>query len=323
MKKSGFIYATVLGCLLAAAGMAAAQDVPEKVMSLAYEGVDALDKGHYDQAITLFTGALQLGPAGRTAVRLHANRGKAYFAKGDNESAIKDYDEAVRLDPNYAAAFAGRADAYNAKGDMDKALADYTESIRLDPKYAPAYVSRAVIYNKKGLHERAIADSNTALALDPQSAGAQENRLAGIEGKSKRDNADAFVARATRYRKSGMYEKAAADFNSAIQIDPNYSVPYNELAWLLATCPLGGVRDGKKAVECALHACELSQWDRPWEVDTLAAAYAEAGDFDNAVKYEQQYLATAGLDAESRAEGRAHLALYQGHEAFHEQRSSN
>jgi len=81
------MFATVWLCLLAAGRMAVAQDKSEKVMSLAYDGLAAAEKGHYDQAIALFTSALQLAPEGKTGVRLHSERGKAYLDKGDNENA--------------------------------------------------------------------------------------------------------------------------------------------------------------------------------------------------------------------------------------------
>ena len=66
------------------------------------------------------------------------NRGIAYHDKGDNDRAIADYDEAIRLDPKFARAFINRGNAYRDKGDNDRAIADYNEAIRLDPKYAMA-----------------------------------------------------------------------------------------------------------------------------------------------------------------------------------------
>src|SRR6516165_1397499 len=60
------------------------------------------------------------------------NRGLAYQEKGDNDRAIADYDQAIRLDPKYAFAYNGRGNAYKAKGDNDRAIADYDQAIRLD-----------------------------------------------------------------------------------------------------------------------------------------------------------------------------------------------
>jgi tetratricopeptide (TPR) repeat protein len=66
------------------------------------------------------------------------NRGIAYGNKGDNDHALADYNEAIRLDPKNAVPFLYRGIAYGKKGDKDRALADFNEAIRLDPNNADA-----------------------------------------------------------------------------------------------------------------------------------------------------------------------------------------
>ncbi len=92
----------------------------------------------------------------------------------------------------------------------------------------------------------------------------------------------------------------------------------NNLAWTLATCPDASLRDGKAALNYALRACQVSNWQNAAAIDTLAAAYAETGDFDNAVKYENKYLTSLSLSTSDAAEGEARLALYQAHQPYHE-----
>jgi tetratricopeptide (TPR) repeat protein len=121
----------------------------------------------------------------------------------------------------------------------------------------------------------------------------------------------------------GDYGKAVADYSQAILLDPKGAREYNNLAWLLATCPQASVRDGKKAVQYALQACELSEWKDPACVDTLAAAYAEGGDFDHAVKYEQQSLTAIGNSASGATGRKVRLALYSGHKAYHQTENSS
>ena len=107
------------------------------------------------------------------------------------------------------------------------------------------------------------------------------------------------------------------DLNQAVQLNPQNAMAYNNLAWLLATGPQAVHRDGKKAVEYATKACELSEWKSSGNVDTLAAACAEAGDFDNAVKWENQALADPDLKGKDRTDAQSRLKLYQAHKPYH------
>jgi serine/threonine-protein kinase len=93
------------------------------------------------------------------------------------------------------------------------------------------------------------------------------------------------------------------------------------LAWLLATCWDDSIRDGKREVELATKACELTEWKDPVYVDTLAAAYAEAGKFDEAVKWEKKAMEQPGvLGPAALEQAKAQLKLYVAHKPYHEPR---
>jgi cytochrome c-type biogenesis protein CcmH/NrfG len=113
------------------------------------------------------------------------------------------------------------------------------------------------------------------------------------------------------YQKIKRYKDAMADYLTAVKLAPDSSEPHNGLAWLLATCPDASVREGTKAVIEATRACELSRWKSAGDMDTLAAAHAEAGDFAEAVKREQEAIHLTAPDDPSRAAFQARLALYQ------------
>lgn len=228
----------------------------------------------------------------------YIKQGRFYLFEGEYNHAITNFDQALQLDPQSVPAYFSRGRANKLDGNDEQALHDYTRAIQLNPKAVAAYVNRGQIYNMEGDHDRAIVDFNRAIQLDA------ERPIPYL------DRGVAEVAK-------GEYDQAIADFDSAIKIDPNFSPAYNNLAVQLATCPVAAVRDGKKAVEYATQACALSRWANLNQINTLAAAYAEAGDFDKAVKWENKILETPDLAPEEAARARERLALYQARQPYH------
>jgi tetratricopeptide (TPR) repeat protein len=137
----------------------------------------------------------------------YANRAGAYVNKKDNDRAIADASEAIRLDPGLALAYTNRAGAYVNKGDADRAIADANEAIGFDPGYAPAFANRAAAFLKKRDNDRAIADATEAIRLIP-------------------DHALAFATRAGAYLGTGDNDRAIADASEAIRLDPAIAYAY-------------------------------------------------------------------------------------------------
>lgn len=100
---------------------------------------------------------------------------------------------------------------------------------------------------------------------------------------------------------------------------PSFIPPCDALARLLATCPDDKARDGKRAVEYATTACERTGWKDPMYLDTLAAAYAEAGQFEEAVRYQTRALEDPTLKGDLRKAARQRLELYRQKKPFRDQ----
>ncbi len=275
------------------------EKVPPKGSSTSDEmerGLEALNKGDNDLAIFHFDAAIRINPKD-AAVYLH--RGLAYSRKRDLEKAIKDYAEAIRLDPKDATAYLRRGLAYDGMRESDKAVVDYTEAIRLNPDYTKAYILRAVSFAKKRKNDKAIQDCTQAIRLDPK-------------------NPSAYTMRGVAYADEREYEKAIADYSEALRCNPNYSLAYNKLAWLWATCPRDKLRNVEKALECARKACELSDWEDAHNLESLAAAYAENGQFGEAVKWQKKALANQEYDKQEAEEARIRLKPYEEKKPYRE-----
>jgi Flp pilus assembly protein TadD len=221
--------------------------------------------------------------------------GRAKEAKGDLDGALVDFNRALTLDPNNSYAYANRGLIKYKKGDVDGALTDYNRALTLDPNNSNAYFNRGLIKYNKGDVDGALTDFNRALTLDPNNSSAYDNR--GVLKDNKGD-----------------VNGALADYNRALTLDPNNSDAYNNSAWILATASDASVRNGAKALEYATKACELTEWKDGGDIDTFAAACAETGDYDQAVKWESKYLEMNPSDKEAPSR----LALYKNHQPYHE-----
>jgi tetratricopeptide (TPR) repeat protein len=118
----------------------------------------------------------------------------------------------------------------------------------------------------------------------------------------------------------GQFQDAVGHYHEALRLNPDSTGALNNLAWLLATCSDASVRNGARAVQLAERACQLTDYRQTLFVGTLAAAYAEAGRFDDAIATAEKAvrLAEQNHELELLQKNRELLELYRAHRAYHE-----
>ncbi|HEY2883337.1 MAG TPA: tetratricopeptide repeat protein, partial [Pirellulales bacterium] len=258
-------------------------------------------------------------------------RGEKDVGAGDEKAALKDFEAAVTFDPNYWRALHNRAVSRAGLGDAKGALADFDSVIRMNAGYANAWFNRGELKYAKGDFQQALDDYNQAIQLQPGDAGFYESRghaqyrlgrlreaLTDYNRAAQLDPNDAtvLVDRGDAYREQALYQPAAADYRESIRINPKLGRAYLSAAWLMATCPDARFRETDKAISAAQKAIDLDG-DKDYRyLDTLAAAQANAGQFDAAKKSANQALAiTPGKET---AHVRQRLEFYEGSRAYRE-----
>ncbi len=156
-----------------------------------------------------------------------------------------------------------RGEIYFTKSKLEEALADFSEVARIYTHDAWSHNAVGVVRSKLGQTELAIADYSHGIEIDPDAGYIYSNR-----GRARSE--------------LRLYEAAIEDFRRAIELNPNRFDAFNLLAWTLATAQEPEIRNGEEAIQFAGIAIELE--DSPNTRDTLAAALAEAGYFDQAVE---------------------------------------
>jgi tetratricopeptide (TPR) repeat protein len=276
------------------------------------------------------------------SIRLDPNRADAYVVRGSllaqqgkSDQAVADFNQNIKLKPQEPSAYVSRGSVWHMKKEYDRAIADYNRAIHLDEKNAQAYFLRGVSYCSLRRYDAAIADLDRATQLDPAIAEVYAAR--GTAWAEKREFGRA-IAEFTQiiYRfptnrwqvwahcrrglveaENQQYDLAVADLRQAVELGPDSSCALNGCAWFRATCPVAKYRDGAQALAAATKACELTGHKEPGLLDTLAAACAESGDFDSAIKWQVKAIELK-TDAREKTEYGARLKLYREKKPFRE-----
>jgi tetratricopeptide (TPR) repeat protein len=234
--------------------------------------------------------AIRLNPSGD---HLYDARAKGYVALYEYKKALADLNEAIRLAPNVAAHYNDRGCVYTFLDNYPKGYEQFQEAIRLDPKFALANSNRAVSRHAEKQYGQAMADFNKALDIDPKLS-------------------HAYSYRGLTWCKTGHYAQGLKDWDESIRLTPDECWGYYNKARMFATCESLGHRDGPMALEYAMKACEVAHWEEWRCVATLAAAYAELGQFDDAVRWQKKAITmNKNPEEHDRRDQEERLKLYE------------
>ena len=259
-------------------------------------GIALYDQNHFREAILAYTIAIHLNPKHDID---YYNRALAFVREDNFGMAIKDYSQVIQINSTNCNYYVDRASAYLGANRDDEAIEDCNVVIGLNKTSSEAYYYRGLAYFKQYHYNKAISDYTSAISLNSDDGHIYRDRGAG-------------------YYYTGDWSKATNDFERAIRANPTDGLAYNEYAWLLATCPDSMFRNGSKAVDLSLKASDLSGWKLWISLDTLAAAYAEAGDFTKAVKYQTQVVGMNGMSETDYTNANHRLNLYMQHKSYQE-----
>ncbi len=231
----------------------------------------------------------------------HNNLGDALLQKGSVDKAITQYQKALEINPDYVEAHYNLGDALLQKGNVDEAIAHFQKALEIKPDFAEAHYNLGSALLQKGKVDEAITHFQRALQINPDYVEAHNNLGNALLQK-------------------GSVDEAISHFQKALQINPDNAEAQNNLAWVLATCPQASLRNGNQAVELAQRANQLTGDGNPVVLGTLAAAYAEAGRFPEAVATAQRALQLAGAQSNTALADalRSQLKLYQAGLPFHQ-----
>jgi len=254
-------------------------------------------------------------------------RGQLKAEAGDDKAALIDFDEAIRHDATCWRAVHNRGVLLAQDGQFEKAFDDFSRTIQMNPQFAKAYSNRAALFmvaNNANNLEAALQDYNRAIALDTNLAVAHRGygRVCQLTGRMEEamghyeiavrlapNDSYAAACRADLLTDLGRYADAAEEYNRAIEIDSKSTQALSGSAWLLATCPNSQVRNADLAIQRAQTVIELGGDNDAVNFDTLAAAQANAGDFDGAMDSLQKAIELA--PAEEREAYKERLVMYQ------------
>lgn len=258
------------------------------------------EQGKIPEAIEEYEIALQINP---NYAEAHNNLGFALTSAHRLDEAIDQYHLAIESDPKYAHAYNNLGLALAMQGKLDDAIPQFSKAVDLDPEYGNAEANLGHAQLEKNDLDTAIGHLKHAVELGPDTAEAETNLGLALAEKGAVDDAvphfeqalkitpgypDAHAYLGTALAMKGDKADALKHWELVLKEDPDNPRVLSDTAWLLSTAPEASLRNGPEAVRLASRAAQITRGHEPMVLGTLAAAYAEAGQFTKAVEIEHQ-----------------------------------
>jgi len=289
--------------------------------------------GRHEEAIGHLTAALKIKPDDTVA---HRNLASVMLRIGRADNAVRIYRAALAIEPDDPDLHANLALALNRVGDFEQAVRQYELSLRIAPDRIQTRLDLAALLLHHRRTEQALRQYDLILRIEQDNAAARNGLGLALAAQGKllqaieqyervlRQDPDHIGARhnlANALVQLGRFKEAAHHYQQALRITPDQPTVLDNFAWLLATCPEPDVRHGSHAVRLAERACRLAEPAPPQMLDTLAAAYAQAGLFDQAVGAATRAIERAEALGQPAlaSQVRLRLRLYQDRRAFYQQ----
>ncbi|MBS0207477.1 MAG: tetratricopeptide repeat protein [Planctomycetes bacterium] len=275
-----------------------------------------------DEARVEFDKATELAPK---SIAAWLQKAQMEFMAEDYQAVAQSVAKVLKLDEDNATALLLRAQSLAHLKQYEGALADVRRVLKLQPKHVPSLKILATTLTLSGQPEEAIAEIKQAVENEPRELELQMQLAVLYRQQHRYGEAvkvlDAAIAidpqqwllryvRGDTLLGMGRHRDAVADYNEAVKQAPRESGLLNNLAWVLSTSPDDKVRDGKRAIELAKIACEVTDYKQSNLLSTLGAAYAEAGDIGEAKKWSKKAMDEATDDA-TRENLKKEIANYE------------
>jgi Flp pilus assembly protein TadD len=289
---------TLVGILFGSVWAGVYATAPVRLRHFPSTWTDKDFEDHYHELIAELQRAVAAAP---TFVAARQNLGIALAKCGRLDEAVEPFERVLQSEPGDAETRSDLAEVLAARGRFPEAIAQFQKALETEPNSVRTLFALGNALAAAGRPREAIKHYQKVLTIEPRSAEV-DTSLAII-----------LVA-------CGRFAEAASHLRHAAELQPNAPDYQRNWAWLLATCPIATVRNGAEAVERAERANELCEGTRPDVLDALAAAYAEASRFPDAISAARQALELAQQQNNPLLAGlvRARLAFYEVGKPFHE-----